>query len=379
MKNVLVLGAGLVGTPMALDLHADANLKVSVADIDKKKLDLLKSHGIEKAIRIDVTDMNALEELLQSYDLVLSAVPGNLGYKTLKTIIESQKTVVDISFFPENMFELDDMAKSINVTAICDMGVAPGMSHMLSAHAANDLEETDQIEIYVGGLPKERIQPWEYKAVFSPADVIEEYMRPARLVKNGKMITKPALTDPEIINFPAVGELEAFNSDGLRSLIQTMDVPDMIEKTLRYPGHIKKIALLKNSGFFSNKPVKIRDHSISPIDFTSRILFDEWQLKEGDEDLTIMRIIVKGRKNSNAQTIQYDLYDEYDKEMKVHSMARTTGYAATMAVRMLLEGKYSNPGINPPEFIARKPECVDFILEGLKERNVQYHKAIKQN
>jgi len=95
--------------------------------------------------------------------------------------------------------------------------------------------------IYVGGLPIVRQWPYEYKAVFSPLDVIEEYTRTARFVENGRVVTRPALTDLERVDFEGVGTLEAFNTDGLRTLIQTIPAPNMKEKTLRYPGTRNRI------------------------------------------------------------------------------------------------------------------------------------------
>src|SRR5690606_20547210 len=134
-------------------------------------------------------------------------------------------------------------------------------------------------------------------AGFSPVDVIEEYIRPARYIENGKLVTRPALSDPEFINFDEVGTLEAFNSDGLRTLAQTLNVPNMKEKTLRYPGHIEKILVLRESRFFSNEEIEISGVKIKPVDLTSKLLFSMWELKEGDEEFTVVKIIIEGEKD----------------------------------------------------------------------------------
>ncbi|MBU2650865.1 MAG: saccharopine dehydrogenase NADP-binding domain-containing protein [Bacteroidetes bacterium] len=378
MKNVIVIGGGLVGMPMAMDLSLDKDIRVTLADRDLQKLAMIKSQPGIATLELDVTDRHNLKRAVEPFDLVVLAVPGHLGFGALKTILESGKTVVDISFFPEDLFELDAIAKKHGVTAICDMGVAPGMSHLLSAHAMKRLDETNKVRIYVGGLPKVREWPWEYKAVFSPADVIEEYTRPARLVRDGKLIILPALSEPEILSFPSIGELEAFNSDGLRSLVKTLKVPDMAEKTLRYPGHIDKIKVMQSSGFFCKEAILINQQPISPFEFTSGLLFDAWKMKEGDEDITVMKIEVSGIKEGKSHSIVYDLYDEYDPASGIHSMARTTGYAATMTARALLKGMFADPGVFPPELLAKEPGLVEFILEGLRQRNVIYQETIKQ-
>ncbi len=379
LMNIVVLGGGLVGGPMAHDLASDTGIKVTVADINPAVLEKFSSTPQIDTIQADLSDQNALLSMLADFDMVISAVPGFMGFKTLETIIKARKNVIDIAFFPEDALELDELAKENRVTAIVDCGVAPGMSNLLTGYASHLLDKAEKVRIYVGGLPVIRQQPWEYKAVFSPIDVIEEYLRPSFFVKNKKIVSRPALSDPEFIDFPELGTLEAFNTDGLRSLIKTMDIPDMKEKTLRYPGHIEKIRFLRDTGFFSDKEIQIGSQSIRPIDMTARILFPQWELKEGDEDVTIMKIQVDGIADNVRTTYTWDLFDTYDKDTRTHSMARTTGYTATVAARMLKNGLFSEKGIIPPELIGRHPDCVAFILEELKKRRVVYRQQITRH
>jgi len=185
-------------------------------------------------------------------------------------------------------------------------------------------------------------------------DVIEEYTRPARYVENGKLIVREPLTDCEYVEFEGVGTLESFNSDGLRTLIDTMPhIPDMKEKTLRYPGHVEYIKVLKESGFFNTTPLEINGAKVSPLEFTSKILFNEWKLMESEEEITVMRITVKGEN----EKIVYTLYDEYCPETKTSSMARTTGYTATAAANMFLEGLFTEKGVFPPELVGKHENC----------------------
>jgi lysine 6-dehydrogenase len=375
--NVLVLGCGLVGRPMAIDLANDKSFKVTVADISKKNLERIPSNLPLKKIEKDISNPDQLKSLLKDYDIVVNAVPGFMGYNTLKEIIKAKKNVVDIAFFPENPFELDELAKQNNVTAVVDCGVAPGMSNLLSGYVDSILDKTETILIYVGGLPAVREYPYEYKAGFSPIDVIEEYTRPARYIENGKLVVRPALSDPEFLNFDEVGTLEAFNSDGLRTLADTLTAPNMKEKTLRYPGHIEKMRVLRESGFFNQNEIEVKGIKIKPIDFTSRLLFPMWELKEGDEEFTVMKVIVEGEKDKKKVRYTYNLLDRHDKKTNVHSMARTTGYTATTVVRLLANGLFDRKGICPPEYIGQKPECVDFVLNGLKDHGVIYNKVIE--
>jgi len=377
-KRVIVLGAGLVGAPMAFDLAADSSFEVGIADYSLDALKKFDNHSLIKTHHADLSDEISLKKVIAEYDLVLSAVPGYMGFSTLRTIIEAGKNVIDIAFFPENLFQLDQLAKQKNVIAICDIGVAPGMSNVLIGYVDHLLDKTTNAEIYVGGLPRERTWPYEYKAVFSPIDVIEEYTRPARFIRDGKLVIKTALTDPELLYFPKVGTLEAFNSDGLRSLADTIHCPNMIEKTLRYKGHIEKMAMLRETGFFSKEPIEVNGAMITPLDFTTKLLFPKWKLEEGEEDITVMRVIVEGEKENKKLRYTYDLFDCYDTKTNVHSMARTTGYTATMAIRMLAKGLYDQKGVSAPEFIGKDKQCVDFLLKGLAERGIVYNESIKE-
>jgi len=370
-KNVIVLGAGLVGLPMALDLAKDSDYKVTLSDLSEKRLKLVSDKGITTA-KCDLSNISELLKLIQPFDFVINAVPGFMGFETLKSCIEAKKDVVDIAFYPEDVFSLSDLAKENGVRVICDIGVAPGMSNLLTGYAASKLDIVENVEIYVGGLPKVRTKPWEYKAVFSPSDVIEEYTRPARIVRNGKIITVPPLTETELLEFDKVGSLEAFNSDGLRSLLFTIKAENMVEKTLRYPGYAEKIKLLSDNGFFNPDTIEIAGKQVSPLDFTSALLFDSWKLNKGEEDLTVMRIIVEGMKSGERKRYSFDLYDEYCNESDIHSMARTTGYTATTALRLIAENKYTQTGVSLGEMLGKDEDVVNFMLSGLRDRGVVY-------
>jgi len=373
--KVAVLGGGLVGSPMALDLNKNKGLSVILADIDEKNLIRAKQEGIHCRI-LNLMEEGVIEDLVAEVDFVINALPGAIGYLSLKRLIQAGKSGVDIAFYAEDFKELHDLAVENNVSWIVDMGVAPGMSHLLSAYAASQLDQTDDIKIYVGGLPKDRDSYWQYKAPFSPSDVIEEYTRPARFIRNGKEVIMPALTEVELLDFPVVGPLEAFNSDGLRSLLSSLLVPNMIEKTLRYPGYVDKMSVLKESGLLSNEDIEINGQYVKPIDLSTALLFDQWKLEEKEIEFTIMQIRVKGRKAGRERTIIYDLYDEYCTDTHIHSMARTTGYAATVVLGLMMEGPIHRPGVHPPEALVNIKGSVEKILNGLKSKGVIYHKRI---
>lgn len=372
--KIAVLGAGMVGRAIALDL-ATTN-EVASFDLNQVNLAELKSRNPSIHTKAaNLTDYSSYTEMLSSFDVVVTAVPGFMGYKTLEAVINAGKNVVDISFFPEDVLQLDKLAKEKNVTVITDCGVAPGMSNFIIGRY-NEEMKVESIECYVGGLPKERKPPFQYKAPFSPVDVIQEYIRPARLVEKGKIVTRPALSERELLQFDKAGELEAFNTDGLRSLIYTMKhIPDMKEKTLRYPGHIDLIIAMQQAGFFDTMPLRINETDISPLEFTSKILVNQWKLEAEEQEFTVMKVIVR----SNEKTIEYNLYDEYDAASKLSSMARTTGYTCTAAVNLIGRNLFKEKGVFPPELVGNNKNCFEFVLEYLQQRNVIWKKTEFEN
>ena len=372
--NIAILGAGMVGSAIAIDLSKKFN--VTSFDISEKNLASLKQYPSINCKQADLSLYSNYTIMLGEFDMVVSAVPGFMGYKTLAAIINAGKNVVDISFFPENALELHELAKQNNVTAIVDCGVAPGMSNLILGYH-NSQMHIDSFECMVGGLPKQRVKPFEYKAPFSPIDVIEEYTRPARYVENGHIVTKPAMSDTEFIDFEKAGTLESFNTDGLRSILFTMShIPDMKEKTLRYPGHIDLMKALLKAGFLEHEEITFKDKKIRPIDFTSALLFDKWKLQPGEEEFTLMKIVIKGKKDGKPLQVEYFLYDEYDAATRTSSMARTTGYTCTAAINLLANKLFTAKGVFPPEIVGKEKDCFNFVMNYLEERNIFYKKTV---
>jgi lysine 6-dehydrogenase len=367
--KIAVLGSGMVGRTMAIDLAQKH--EVTSFDASEQALEILKSKSNNiKTVRTDLMDYNNYSNLLQDFDLVITAVPGFMGFNTLKAVIEAGKNVIDISFFPEDALALDALAKQKNVTAITDCGVAPGVSNLVIGYY-NTIMEINSFECYVGGLPKTRKKPFEYKAPFSPIDVIEEYTRPARLKENGQIVVKPAMTEVELMDFDEIGTLECFNTDGLRSLLFTMPhVPNLKEKTLRYSGHAELIVALQRSGFFSEETINYKGKEIKPMEYTSAILLNEWKLGQEEEEFTVMKVIVKGKMNDVHKTIEYTMLDRFDNTTKTSSMSRTTGYTCTAAANAFAEGLITKKGVFPPELIGDDKKVFDYIINYLKERNV---------
>ncbi len=374
--KVAVLGCGLVGSAMALDL-ARTGHQVKVADLDQSSFARLSGDEDITTVEGDLSRADVIHKVIEDCDLVIGAVPGFMGYQTVRTVLEAKRNIVDISFFPEDPFALQEVAEQNGVTAILDCGVAPGFSHVAFGYLSLWFDEPQRLACYVGGLPAARVKPFEYRIVFSALDVIEEYTRPARIVENGKVVIREALTEIEELDLPGVGTLEAFNSDGLRSLTRTLDVPHMIEKTMRYPGHAEKMKLLRTVGMLDKEPVLVDGKEVIPLHLTAELLFPQLKLEDDEEDLTIMRIVGEGLKDGNAQRVTFDLLDRRDPETGITSMARTTGYTATSAAELFLQGKINRQGLILPEQLGQEDGFIELLLNELESRGVVYKKNIE--
>ncbi|MCP4703887.1 MAG: saccharopine dehydrogenase [candidate division Zixibacteria bacterium] len=369
MKKVIILGAGLVGRAMAVDLQGKYH--PVMVDINQETLKALNTdYGLE-TIHADISEKETLNKIIANCDLVIGSVPSDIGLETLKNVIRAGKNIVDISYFPEDPFELNELAVENNVSAIVDCGIAPGMSNIILGYH-NSHMNVNKFECYVGGLPENRGWPWEYKTVFPPIECIEEYLQSGRFIENGNLIVKEPLSEPELIEFPGIGKLEGLNSDGLRTLIKTMDIPNMFEKTLRYPGITEYLRVLRDTGFLSYDEVQVGNNLIRPFDLTATLLFPKWIIQPGEPELTAMRLIISGNENNKAKTYTYSLLDRFDLKTNTTSMARTTGFTATAVAELILSGRYNRKGISPPEYIGEVENNFEFIKKYLEERGIIY-------
>ncbi len=369
----------MVGSVMAEDLATCEGIDVTLADVDESRLGTVaeRSNGAVSIQRVDCSDARAITAAVAPFDVVLGALPSRLGLDALGAVIEAGVSCCDISFMAQDPRCHAEAAEARGITCIVDCGVAPGMSNLLAGRAALMLDPCRRIDIVVGGLPVDRHWPWEYKAAFSPRDVIEEYTRPARIIEDGRIVVREALSEPELLDLPGVGTLEAFNTDGLRTLCDTLAVPDMRERTLRYPGHAEQMRILRASGFFSTAPISVGDVEVTPMDVTAELLFPHWTYEEGEADLTVMRVEAEGMMGDVDMRVRWDLLDHRDATAGHSSMARTTAFPATAMARMILDGTLSQPGVHPPEALAGEDAAVQRLLAELEVRGIAYVRTLE--
>ncbi len=378
MKSVQI-GCGLVGSIIANDMSR-SGFDVTVADLNEKVLSDLKSENTElKTAVVSCTDEAKLPEIIKDTDVVTAGVPGRFGRKMMETVIRSGKNLCDISFMPEDFEELDGLAKEHGVTVIPDIGVAPGMSNFLVGRGAALLDEVENAVIYVGGIPNKPVPPFNYQITWSAADVIEEYTRPARYIKNYRTDVIEAMGDLDQKDFPGVGRLETFITDGLRSLMKNIKAKNMQERTMRWPGHVEQMRLLRDMGLFEEKKRVLGGFEVVPRDVACDLLFPMWKMdpEKGDRDLTVMQIEVSGYKDRDLVSYTWDLCNIFDEKTWKNSMGRCTGSTCSIFAQALVKGLIKEKGVISPEKLANSDELYEFVMSEQTKRNIIYTESVK--
>lgn len=373
--KVLVIGCGHIGSVSAEDF-AESMSSVEVAVADKngaRAKEVAEKIGINNVswIQLDVLNHSELVNTLGSFDLIMGFLPGSLGYRLVEACIDAGKNLVDVSYMPEDPLRLNDRAAEAGVTVIPDCGLAPGISNVLVGHALEKLDKIYDIHIMVGGLPEKPTPPLDYVITWSPENLIDEYSRKTRIVKNGKTVEVEALSGLEEVEFPNVGMLEAFYTDGLRTLLHTVkNVHNMWEKTLRYPGHAEKIGLLKALGFFDEEPISVDYVSVSPRKLTVK-LFERKLRRQEIRDIVAMKVEVSGVKNNKKVRHVYHMLDRYDENQGITAMARTTAYPASIIAQLILKKAVNEKGVVPLERLGMNEEFFSAFLNELENRRVK--------
>ncbi|MEM3617191.1 MAG: saccharopine dehydrogenase family protein [Candidatus Bathyarchaeia archaeon] len=373
--RAIIIGCGRMGSAAAEDLAKKmSNIEVFVADKDADRAkETARKIGKSnvKWLQLDASNKSELVNALNEFDLALGFLPPKFGFSLIEACIEAEKNLVDVSYMPENPLVLHDRAVEAGVTIVPSCGLAPGISNILVGHAVAELDETHKVHIMVGGLPETLIPPLGYVITWSPESLIDEYTSKARIVRSGKIAEVEALDGLEEVEFPKIGKLEAFYTDGLRTLLYTIkDIEEMWEKTLRYPGHAEKIKLLRELGFFSDKEVIVEGHSVLPRKVTAKLL-EEKLIKPDVKDVVVLRVEVIGLKNGERTRYLYDLVDYYDKKSGTTAMARTTAFTASIVANLILTKTIGLKGVVPPEKLGMDKETYQKIMKEWKNRGIE--------
>jgi saccharopine dehydrogenase-like NADP-dependent oxidoreductase len=371
--KIIVLGCGNIGSVIAKDVAGSLpSAQVVMADVDKNRAREAASRiGLKNVswVQANATNRSELSSKLKSFDVAVGALPGELGYQACKASIAAKVDMVDVSYMPEDVMTLNNVALEAGVSIVPDCGMSPGLCSMLVGRGVSKLDEVEKAHMLNGGLPEKPVPPLGYVITWSVKDLIDMYSRKVSIVKDGKVVQVEAMSGLEEIDFPGVGKLEAFYTDGLRTLLYTVKAKEMWEKTLRYPGHTEKIKLLKALGFFDSETVEVAGTKVEPREVTAK-LFERKLKRPGVLDIVVMLIKVSGSKGGKRIEYVYRVLDHYDKENQVTSMARTTAYTASVVAQLLARRAIEDKGVIPPEKLGMNEGLFEKLKSEMKKKRV---------
>jgi lysine 6-dehydrogenase len=366
--KVLVIGCGKVGSEIARDLAKESEVD-SVIAADALSQNLKRLKGIEKITtrRLDISQKRAVQQAMRDADLVCGALPGRIGFQVMAAAVDAGRDLVDISYTPENPFKLHKKARDKEIVLVPQCGVAPGFTNMCVGDANRKLGPISRIRIFVGGLPRKPVPPLKYRIVFSLEDVVNEYSRQVNVVENGHRKIVEPLSGRGFLNFPGVGKLEYFLTDGLGSLPRSFPrVQEMFEYTLRYPGHADMMNTLRSLGFFNRSKVRVNGFKVEPRSVSIALLREKMSLGTS-EDLLALKVTVEG---SGKRIGSYQVLDYYDSRTGVSAMARTTAYPCTSVALLVGRKKFGRFGVLPPEKIAQEKVLFENVLSRLRNHGI---------
>ncbi len=372
-----VLGAGRQGTAAAYDLArfgnpddlALADVEISRADASAARVNALIDSTVAQALHVDVSQKEALPGLLEPYDVIVSAVPYTLNQAIATAAVDAGTSMVDLggnTAIVRSELAMDEQARNSGISVIPDCGMGPGMNVSLLVHAMDLLEEPQAAMVYDGGLPESPQPPWNYALTFNIQGLTNEYTGEAPFLRGGEVVFVPALTEPEVVEIPPLGALEARVTAGglstapwsFQGTLQTLE-----NKTLRYPGHWDKIVAFRDLGLFSRNPVEVDGQAVIPRHLF-HALFEPQIAVQTARDVAIIRVRARGRRGGEPFDVVVDMVDRYDDATKFTAMERVTGWHAALVAQMIASGEIP-PGAHPIESVSGRRVVEEAARRGL--------------
>ena len=356
----IVVGLGNVGLRVLWDLTRHGHEVVGV-DSSYEAVERARSMGLNAELG-DVAAVSKLAGRIGRVDAVVSALPGAIGFNVVKSLVELGFSVVDVSFFPEDPWPLHELALSRGVTVVVDAGIAPGLSNFLVG-AGVRRTGSRRVRIFVGGISaRPDSNPLGLAATWSTEDLLEEYRRPARYIRDGRVHSvSPLEATPGQVEVPGVGVLEYFPTDGLRTLLKTYgDMEFMAEYTLRWPGHLNLMKTLASLGFLGDQNISVQGCVITPRACLASVLRSGLR---GVRDIVVLMVEL-----SNGEgTLRFRSVVKSDENWS--AMSKGTGSFQAVVAELLHEGRLGR-GLVVPEEIGRDPELASSVMRKLSLRSI---------
>ncbi|NOZ89622.1 MAG: saccharopine dehydrogenase [Crenarchaeota archaeon] len=366
-RDVCLVGFGRVGS-VAARLLREWGLPPLVVDASARRVREAEREGFEARL-MDAASGSGSLFLARTCRVVATALPSRAAVEALRSLIAAGAgRIVDVSYIPDPMEFAGEAAKR-GVTLVVDAGVAPGLSNMMVHFSVEHMDSVKDAYIYVGGLSEEE-KGLGLVASWNMEDLVEEYTRPARAIVGGRLVAlDPVAGAVSRVEVPGAGVFEALPTDGLRTLLHTLQgrVASLVEYTLRYPGHLSLLRGLRSLGLLDERSVVVESCSIEPRALLARLL-EERLPREGDRLVLYTR--VRGRSGRSVKTVEYIL-DARQSEAGLDTPVLTyaTGLVHAWLTRHVAvdAGDELPAGVVPPE---RFSSLLPRLLEELGRRGL---------
>ena len=356
--KILILGAGRMGHGAAFDLiHNSPGVEsVTVADFDLKKAEAVAEQvGTDRitAHHVDAGNQSDVARLMAHHDAAISCVNYWYNESLSRAAIDTNTHLCDLggnNYVVDSQLALDEEAKAAGVSIIPDCGLAPGMVSILAMHGAAKFDTVDEIHIRVGGLPQDPQLPLNYQLVFSVEGLINEYVEVARVIRDGKIIEVPSMTELESLEFDGFPPLEAFQTSGGTSTLPDTflgKIKELDYKTIRYDGHCDKFKTMIDLGLCSSDEILVDYQKVKPRKVFGELL--QKYLPADGPDYVLVRLGFVGKKDGGVKRLRYDIVDKHDDSTGLSAMMRTTAFPASIIAQMMARGDVLTRGATPQE------------------------------
>lgn len=356
--KILILGAGRMGHGAAFDLiHNSPGVEsVTVADFDLKKAEAVAEQvGTDRitAHHVDAGNQSDVARLMAHHDAAISCVNYWYNESLSRAAIDTNTHLCDLggnNYVVDSQLALDEEAKAAGVSIIPDCGLAPGMVSILAMHGAAKFDTVDEIHIRVGGLPQDPQLPLNYQLVFSVEGLINEYVEVARVIRDGKIIEVPSMTELESLEFDGFPPLEAFQTSGGTSTLPDTflgKIKELDYKTIRYAGHCDKFKTMIDLGLCSSDEILVDYQKVKPRKVFGELL--QKYLPADGPDYVLVRLGFVGKKDGGVKRLRYDIVDKHDDSTGLSAMMRTTAFPASIIAQMMARGDVLTRGAAPQE------------------------------
>jgi saccharopine dehydrogenase-like NADP-dependent oxidoreductase len=400
--RVLVIGSGRVGAAIAWDLVRDNEVEiVGVVDRHKGNLERLQKRINSSKLKPHVLDVSSTENmktLMKEYDVGIISLPAReASYATVEAAIETGLDIVDIledyhrhpdpcemeGLSIPNQMTLEEYGEYLhrkalenNIVFVDGLGFAPGLSNITVGEAIRKMDTVESAIARVGGIPTKEASvkyPLRYMITWAFEHVLRQYMIQVKVIRHGKVVEVPALSDREEFRFTEFGrneDLECAVTSGMPSYIHTRpQLNEFAEKTIRWPGHFEGIDTLRGFGMLDLAPVEFRGMKIAPRDFLLSIVGPKLKAVEADADVCVMWNTVTGARNGRRMRIDYYMWEEADTGNAISAMGRATGFPAAIGAKLIARGEIEKKGILAPED-AIEGRAYQSFMEELAKRGI---------